>query len=823
MSSYYPAQTTFNKGEVSPLLGGRIDVDFWRQSLKYCRNFQVLTHGGLRRRSGSRFVAEVDDSAEVTRLLPFSFSETQSYVLEIGGGGNFRFIAERGVVESGGVPYTVSHSYAGADIFRLSYAQFNDVGYLAHKAYEPQKLLRSAETNWSLAGVVFNDGPYLDANDTGTTLTPSARGSAVPVMTGNTTPSGSAAASPVHVGAAWNAFDTTSTGIGFSSQEATLSYTFASGGKVVDAYWILCAKTFANTAPGSWKFQGYDGSSWVTLDTRVGETGWSLSEYRYYEFRNETAYETYRFFFSASNGADTNPVLIVDEVGLHERAEDQTPFFLTASSTAGINGGAGFQPSDVGRPIRILASDGRWRWVKIVSVSSTTVVRVRLYGHALPDTSQITNWRLGALSEASGWPGAVTLFNERLMLARTNSKPVTVYGSKQGNFEEFGTSNPLVGTDGINITLLSSNMNEILWLIDDEDLITGSAKQVRSVGPSDTTQSFSATNITQRKGPNSGASHLAPISVGGVVLYVGAGGTKIRELLLGEQNRYVAPELSLIGEHYFKDGILDWAYSEKPEPIIYAVTGDGLLVAMTYDREQKVLGFSRHDLSGWVESVAVIPSIFDGYDDVYLVVRRTINGQTKRYIEVLERPFDPETDSIEDGFFVDCGLTYEGAAISTITGLEHLEGEAVVALADGGVVRGLTVASGQITLPYAASKVHVGLAMKSRAVTLPVVGPGQDGTIFGRRANVISGNLNVYGAGSMKVGPYVEGETLQAFEAILKTGDSLFGNPVDLVTGFVRCDYDGRWTEGDGMVNMETDQPLPAIIRAFVYQLENEP
>src|SRR6185437_15071263 len=101
------------------------------------------------------------------------------------------------------------------------------------------------------------------------------------------------------------------------------------------------------------------------------------------------------------------------------------------------------------------------------------------------------------------------------------------------------------------------------------------------------------------------------------------------------------------------------------------------------------------------------------------VMNRTIGGATKRYIEVLERPFDGDIDDIEDAFFVDCGLSYSGTAITTVTGLDHLEGQTVSVLADGGVVDGLVVSSGSITLPYSASKIHVGLPFTSRAVTLP--------------------------------------------------------------------------------------------------------
>ncbi|KFB11029.1 hypothetical protein [Nitratireductor basaltis] len=823
--SFYLIQSTFNRGEISPLLGSRADVDFWRQSLFYCRNFQILTHGGLRRRSGSRFVTEVDSSAQITRLFPFSFSETQSYVLELSGSGYLRFLANRGVVQSGGSPYRISHSYAGSDLFRLSYAQFNDVAYFAHKNYTPQKLLRSAETNWSISAAVFEDGPYLDRNTTATTLEPSATGGAVPKMTGATTPSGTVSGTAPTTGALWQLFDRDDGQVvNWNSLPVDVQYNFGGSSKVVDGYWILGPKSSVGAAPTSWVFQGYNGTDWITLDSVSGETGWTGGEYRYFNFQNETAYQAYRFQFKGNNGLSSGTLLAMYEIALHERAANQTPFNLTASSTAGINNGAGFSASDVGRSIRFLGADGRWNWMKITSFVSSTTVKVILHDQALPDVTPSLNWSLGAFASSTGWPAAVTLYNERLMWARTSEKPVTVYGSKQGNFEDYGVSDPLRETDGINITLLSSNMNEILWIVDDEDLITGSAKQVRTVGPSDITQSFSATNITQRKGPNSGASHVQPISIGGVVLYVGAGGTKIRELVLGEQNRYVAPELSLIGEHYFKDGIVDWAFSEKPDPIIYAVTGDGLLVAITYDREQRVLGFSRHDFGGFVESVAVIPGTEPGHDDVYLVIKRTINGATKRYVEVMENAFDPQSDAVEDAFFVDCGLSYSGAATMTITGLSHLEGESVVALADGNVVEGLTVASGQITLPYAASKVHVGLAMKSRAVTVPISGPQQDGTLFGRRKTNLSAYVDVYGSGALQMGAYAGDRWTPALtDVLLATGDELFGNKVELQTGFKRADIEGSWTEGDGQIVMETDKPLPLIIRSLMLQNESEP
>lgn len=816
MSASYPIQASFNRGEASPLLRSRIDSDFWKMALDTCINFSVLLHGGLRRRSGTKFVRAVKDSTAVSRLLPFLFSNEQSYVLEVSGAGKIRYFAQRGVL---GAPYETSHSWAAADIDDLSYTQFNDLAYFAHADYAPQKLARLADTNWTLASAIFKDGPYLPENRTATYLTPADTGGISPAMTGNTTPSGTVAAS--NFGAtAYKVFDRNpNEAFQINSANGWISYDLAgSATAIADAYWLLADEQAPDDMPSSWTFEGYDGTNWIILDTQTGETGWIGGERRFFTLANMTAYQSYRLKYTAVDSGTAS--MWIAEIGIHQEGDSQTPFNLTASSTTGINDGSGFLTSDVGRTIRLMGSDGRWRWARIAARSSSTVVTIRLYGHALPDTSPITRWALGAFSDYSGYPALVTLFDERLMWGRTDAQPLTVWGSKSVDREDYGYSVPLVATDAVNVTLLSADMNELNFLAGDEDLITGSAKQIRSIGPDDITRGFSALNVRQKKGPNSGADDLRPLSIGGTTLYVAAGKKKIRELVMGDQSRYVAPELSLLGEHAFASGIQAWAFSENPDPTVYVVTDNGELVAVLYDREQRAVGVTRFQIAGGtVESLAVIPSQVEGYDDVYLVVRRTINGNSVRYIEVLERPFDYANDAVEDGFFVDCGLTYDGSPATVISGLSHLEGQAVSVLADGAVVTGLTVASGSITLPFAASTVHIGLAYESKAVTLPFAGPGQDGVLFGRRVNNMGVHVDLLATGALSVG--AKGFT--AYEVNPHAGNAMAGQPVELVSGFKRCEIEGSWASGDGQIEMKTSKPLPALIRSVILQVEQEP
>lgn len=842
MSASYPIQATFSRGEISPLLQSKVDADFWKLALERCINFGLLVHGGLRRRSGTRFVAPVANVSEYSRLLPFSFNNEQSYVIDINGSGNIQFLADRGYIEDPGdpgEPYATGHPWGEAEIPFLSYAQVNDVAWIAHRGFTPYRVSRFSDAVWTVEAVVFEDGPYLPENTTTTTLTPASTGGAVPLMSDNTTPSGMTASSSDGGTDSFKAFDGNhetsvifaTDGIGQIAVDLGTGIT-----RVVDAYWLQAPAEYEGRMPTAWVLEGsLDGSTWVIEDRVENEVGWNPSEIRYFEIAPKTGYRHFRFRFTGGGEVDPSDGVVknstIARAVLHQAATDQTAFNLTASSTTGINGGGGFATSDVGRPIHLLGTDGKWRWAQIVARSSATVVTIRLYGHALPDLTPILRWQLGAFSAASGYPALVSLFNERLIWGRTDEEPLGVWGSKQGAFTDYGVSDPLLETDAFSISLLSSSMNELTWLAGDEDLVAGSAKQIRSILAADITKAMSATNITQRKGPQSGATKIDPLQIAGTLLYVAAGETKIRELVLSDQNRYVAPELSLIGEHFFAAGIEWWCFSENPDPTIYVGTEAGEVIAILYDREQRVVGFTTYQIAGgFVESGCVIPSPEPGFDDLYLSVRRIVDGQEVRYVEVLERPFDHSRDAVEDGFFVDCGLTYEGTAATVISGLDHLEGKDVVALADGGVVTKtstglpLRVTDGSITLPYAAEKVHVGLPYQSYARTLPYAGPGQDGYLFGRKVNIPNIYADVLATGSLFVAPYGD-ETFgpRPFNVNGKVAEATFGHGVTLTSGVQLVDAEGSWNTGGGRIVMLTEAPLPALIRSITLQAESEP
>jgi hypothetical protein len=230
-----------------------------------------------------------------------------------------------------------------------------------------------------------------------------------------------------------------------------------------------------------------------------------------------------------------------------------------------------------------------------------------------------------------------------------------------------------------------------------------------------------------------GASTIRPVKAGVSALYIQAKGSIIQDLNYSlDAGGLLGSDLSIMANHLFEGHtIVAWTFAKVPHSVVWAVRDDGLLLGFTYMKEQQVWGWHRHSTDGTVLDVA---SVSEGEEDaVYLLVQRTINGNAnRRYIERLHTRF-VGSDSA-DAFFVDCGLSYDGAPVTTFAGLDHLEGRAVVALADGNVVRGLTVSGGAVTLPNAASVVHIGLAYTSTLETLDITaGPS---TIRTREKNL---------------------------------------------------------------------------------------
>lgn len=831
MVALYPLQDTFVRGELSPRLHARASLDLYRAGLSTCENFLTLPHGGLRKRGGGYYVGELGPSSVgpgvngLIRLFPFIFSADQAYCMEFGELylRLYAYGARVGTIE-------LTTPWSEDDLDGIQFVQSADEMWLVHPDYPPQKLIREAALTWTLEEFEFEDGPYKDINLTATRLTPASTGHATPAMTANTTPAGWTVSSSNGSANAWQAFDRErAQQLTFDNDSAGYIRIQLPAGKVADAYWITADNlSSAGDMFTEWEFQGSnDGATWITLDNRTAETGWSSSETRFFEFTNETSYTYYQLNVRGGGGSDSTNTTIA-ELAIHERAENQTPFNLTASSVTGINDGVGFKTTDVGRSIRLLGSDSKWRWAKIISRTSSTVVTIQLYGHALPDTSPIVNWRMSAFEDGDQ-PSSVGLYEERLALAQR----FKLFASKTGLFDEFTPGEE----DDAALDFRNAGggqANDIVWIADaDGFMLIATAGGIRALSGAGIDEALTPTSFKNRKSRTYGCAAMPPVDAGSSFVYASRSRRQLIELTQTQLGRFQSDDIGQVSEHIPKRGIVELTYQSDPDPIIWFPLDTGELAGYTHQPSQEVRGMHRHiwggSLSGGIAQVerALVTPGQSAPDDLWVAARRTIDGSAIRHLEYVQPPI--EYADLTNAFYVDSGLTYAGAATNSITGLLHLAGQSVdvlyrTAAGKWFVAKGRTVSgAGAITLPNAATctRAHIGLPYTATAVTLELDVGARDGSLVGRRKKVSKVILSVLetDVSGLEVKSNIRGEWETArvpAEALSSDGSII------LHTGDIVIPIDDSWA-GKGMVQIRHTNPTPCTIRAFTPVFEGEP
>lgn len=328
-------------------------------------------------------------------------------------------------------------------------------------------------------------------------------------------------------------------------------------------------------------------------------------------------------------------------------------------------------------------------------------------------------------------PATVAFHQQRLVLGGTKDDPASFFMSRTGDYENFRKSRPLQDDDPVEYMLASGSIDEIRWMASFGDLLIGTSGAEYKATSSGAAITSSDVQISVQS--YWGSSGLAPLIIGQSVMHCQRSGSHVRDLYYSwESDGYAGNDLSLLAPQLVESHhIMQWAFQQSPGSNIWAVRDDGVLLCLTYMKEQNVYGWSRHVTQGKVLSVAVISGSQE--DVVMLVVEREVGGAKKYFLERLAGRFR-DTDGIEEAFYVDCGLTSRReTAAEMMTGLGHLEGADVVALADGSPVEGLTVTDGAVTLPYAAKVVTVGLNYVSALSPLPLETDTQQGATLGKR------------------------------------------------------------------------------------------
>lgn len=459
---------------------------------------------------------------------------------------------------------------------------------------------------------------------------------------------------------------------------------------------------------------------------------------------------------------------------------------------------------------------------EITGFTSSTVVTVTVDSR-LPDSvvggANATNrWALGAWCDEYGYPKALAFYEDRLAFAGTTQDPLSIWGSETGDYENH---EPLLNADSaFRVTLSTATFNSIEWLVGGRGLFVGTTGGEFIVDGGSEGQAITPTNIIAREVETKGSKRdTTAIKIGGKVLFIQNSGRKIRELVyIFDNDDYEASDLTLLSNHISETGFKSGAYQQEPNEIVWYVTDNGKLVGMTYERSEEVFGWHRHELGGTsvsVESVAVIPHPDQDMNQVWLIVKRTINGATKRYVEYIEKP-RIDTDDPEDAFYVDSGIIYDGTATTTITGLSHLEGETVKILADGATHPDKVVSSGQITLDRSASVVQVGLGYNATVQTMRINAGAADGTAQGKTKRITNVSLRLLNTGpGLFVGP--DTQTLE--EVHFRDSTMAMDAPVPLFTGDKdRIAWPGGY-ELAARVTVQHKEPLPFHLLAIMPQL----
>lgn len=296
-------------------------------------------------------------------------------------------------------------------------------------------------------------------------------------------------------------------------------------------------------------------------------------------------------------------------------------------------------------------------------LTATATVISYIPSQVVGSTHASYKWARFAWNSVNGYPGTVVYYQQRLYFAASTAYPQTIWASRTGDYKDFGKNNPIQDDDRIIYTYAGRQVNEIRHLIDvgslvaltsgGEYVITGDQNKVL------TPSSFALSS----QGSN-GSSNIPPIAVANIALFVQEKGSAVRDLAYSfDVDGYQGNDLTILANHLFtKHSLIDWSFSIVPYSIAWAIRDDGMLLALTYLREQQVFAWAPQPSAGKYESTCCISE--GGEDAVYFVVNRTINGQTKRYVERLQtRQFTSD----EDAFFVDCGLSYDGRNTSTRT------------------------------------------------------------------------------------------------------------------------------------------------------------
>jgi hypothetical protein len=426
----------------------------------------------------------------------------------------------------------------------------------------------------------------------------------------------------------------------------------------------------------------------------------------------------------------------------------------------------------------------------------------------LTDHNATADWYAAAWSPLEGYPRSVSFHENRLAFGGCEGQPETVWLSKSGDYENFDGDGS-AADDAVTYSILSDKANAIRWMVSLRKLIVGTSASEWWIAGGTNDEPLDGSDVPLvRRDTTLGVADIRPELVNNAILFTHDNERKLFKIGYSfDQDAYGGTDLSIFGEHLTKDyTITSIAYQQSPYQILWCVRSDGALLGFTYMPEHEVFAWHQHDTgaSGEFESIAVIPG--DTEDELWAIVKRTIDSSTVRYVERLST-FE-FGGAMADARYADSYLVYDDTAATTITGLDHLEGETVEVLGDGVVQTSKAVSSGEITIT-SASEVCAGLEYTTQIETLRLdLGKGGGDTIQGRKKQIKKMTARFYETLSCQGGP--DSSNLKDFS--FEGSSTPYEEDVEL-----RIPTSPNY---DGTVLIQMAEPGPMTLLAIIYELE---
>lgn len=415
-------------------------------------------------------------------------------------------------------------------------------------------------------------------------------------------------------------------------------------------------------------------------------------------------------------------------------------------------------------------------------------------------------WSEQAFSNRKGWPRYINIHQSRLRLYTAER----YYYSVLASYDDFtvGAAPNLGGSELLGAT--SDRAADIQWALSGKVNVIGCTGEEFAEGAaSSTSGGISAADLRLSPATSDGSSEVEAIKAKSAILHVGPDGRRLFEMSYNFQiDDFDSKERSLPSAHLLDGGVRRMGYQRDPLNVIWLADKSGLLLGLTYNPEQEVLAWHRHPMADCaVTDLAVVSEAETGAQDVWLRMRRSIDGRTVDSIERLLPYFNRsrDTDPLQQ-VFLDCQATAVGDGMTVVTGVPHLAGATVRVVSDKGDLGTRVVdADGAFDLgDDGYDRVIFGLSYRSRIRLLPLSPDMETGGTAGRARQVKQVKLRGIGVANCFIGNLDEHADLA--EAVFAPQAAVDGL-VLLQTPPAGLALNNGWDD-EGVLDVWTDGPF---------------